>query len=169
MDDPSIFGSIPRKMAEHGNFPSVMEESEEVPSSAFIHDDGDEEVEHGYVCTYISPTPTYDEMPQFACEERHYHMSDMSDSTICDFECISYERMNVTTTSPIYDELPQFPWEESQNPHHLSEMRDSTICEYECNYLEGVSEPPPHRASEVVDRACEAISISNNLTSTCLT
>ena len=29
-----------------------------------------------------------------------------------------------------------------------------------------MSEPPPHRESEVVDRACEAIMISNDLTST---
>ena len=36
----------------------------------------------------------------------------------------------------------------------------------ECTYIEGVSEPPPHRESEVVDRAWETISISNNLTST---
>ena len=32
--------------------------------------------------------------------------------------------------------------------------------------LEGVSEPPPHRESEEVDRAREAICIANNLTST---
>ena len=32
--------------------------------------------------------------------------------------------------------------------------------------IEGVSDPPPHRESEVVDRAHEANSISNNLTST---
>ncbi len=38
-------------------------------------------VEFGDVCTYISPTPIYHEMPQFPCEERHHHMSDMSDST----------------------------------------------------------------------------------------
>ena len=29
-----------------------------------------------------------------------------------------------------------------------------------------MSEPPPHRESEVVDRACEATMISNDLTST---
>src|SRR3954466_4484152 len=47
----------------------------------------------------------------------------------------------------------------THNSHHLSETSDSTICDIECTYLEGVSEPPPHRESEV-------ISISNNLTST---
>ena len=62
--------------------------------------------------------------------------------------------------------LPQFPCEESHNPHHLSEMSDSTICDIACTYLEGVSEPPPHRESEEVDRACEATMISNDLTST---
>ena len=59
----------------------------------------------------------------------------------------------------------QFPCEESHNPHHLSETSDSTICAFECTYFKGVSEPP-HRESEIVDRSCEAISISNNLTST---
>lgn len=43
-------------------------------------------------------------------------------------------------------------------------MSDSTIRDIECTYLEGVSEPP-HRESVIVDRACEAICISNNLTS----
>ena len=31
-----------------------------------------------------------------------------------------------------------------------------------------MNEPPPHRESELVNRACEAISISNNLTSTAI-
>ena len=35
------------EMIEHGIFPSVMEESDNVPSTAFIHDDDDEMVEHG--------------------------------------------------------------------------------------------------------------------------
>ena len=47
----------------------------------------------------------------------------------------------------------------------MSEMSDSTICDFECTYFEGVSEPP-HRESELVDRTCEATSISNDLTST---
>ena len=49
--------------------------------------------------------------------------------------------------------------------HHLSDLSDSTICDIECTYLEGVSEPQ-HLVSEVVDTACEATMISNNLTST---
>ena len=44
-------------------------------------------------------------------------------------------------------------------------MSDSTICDFECTYFEGVSEPP-HRESVIVDWACEATMISNNLTST---
>ena len=104
-------------MAEHGNFPSVMETSYEVPHHMGLpHQDGDRTVEqgpspsttatsanlfnnmkmvpildsssesryataHGDICTNISPTPTYVEMPQVACEESHYPMSDMSDST----------------------------------------------------------------------------------------
>ena len=129
-------------MTEHGIFPSVMEASDDVPSSAFIHGDGDEMVEHGI---FPSTTATYDD-----------ELSDI---------CHHMESEREFTTSPIYDEMPQFPCEESHNPHHLSEMSDSTICEFECTYFEGVSEPP-HRESEVVERACEAISISNNLTST---
>ena len=95
--------------AEHGTFPSVSEESDDSPHpTAFIFGGvKDDEVEHGTipstkaakgveygdVCTYIPPTPTYDEMPQFPCEESHHHMSEMSDSTTYDIECISYERM----------------------------------------------------------------------------
>ena len=63
-------------------------------------------------------------------------MSDMSDSTICDTESISYERMSVTTTSPTHESI-----------------------------FEGVSEPQ-HLESEVVDTACESTMISINLTST---
>ncbi|KAE8766799.1 Tyrosyl-tRNA synthetase [Hordeum vulgare] len=118
-------------------------ESDNVSSSAFINSDGDDMVDHG-----IFPSTTVafgDELRDFC-----HHIKSESDFT----------------TSPIYDELPHFPCDESHKPHHLSEMSDSTICENECNYLEGVSEPPPHRESEVVDTACEAILISNNLTST---
>ena len=63
-------------------------------------------IEHGDICTNISPTPTYEEMPQLPCEESHHHVSAMSDSTICDIECISYERMSVTTTSPTHESMP---------------------------------------------------------------
>ena len=63
-------------------------------------------------------------------------MSDMSDSTIFNIECISYESMSVTTTSPTLESIQ-----------------------------EGVNEPP-HLVSQVVDTACEATMISNNLTST---
>ncbi|XP_073359378.1 uncharacterized protein [Aegilops tauschii subsp. strangulata] len=121
----------------------IHDESDYVPSSAFIHDDDYEMVEHGI---FPSTTATYDNLSDFC-----HHIESESDFT----------------TSPIYDELPQFPFEESHHHHHhLSDLSDSIICDIECTYLEGVSEPPPHRESEVVDRACEAISISNNLTST---
>ncbi|KAE8817733.1 gag-pol polyprotein [Hordeum vulgare] len=45
-DVGSIFGGE-SEMIKHGIFPSVREESDDVPSSAFIHDDGDDMVEHG--------------------------------------------------------------------------------------------------------------------------
>ena len=87
-------------------------------------------------------------------------MSDMSDSTIRDIECISYERMSVTTTSPTHESMPHIICEVelhlSDSTNHMSE-----------SILEGVSEPQ-HLVSEVVDTACEAISLSNNLTSTSL-
>ena len=113
---------------------------------------------HGDICTYISPTPTYVEMPQVPCEESHHPMSDMSDSTIRDIESISYERMSVTTTSPTHESMPHILCEVER---HLS---DSTNNMSEC-ILKGVSEPQ-HLESEVVDTTCEAIMISNDLTST---
>ena len=94
------------EMIEHGIFPSIMEESNDVPSSAFNHGYDYDMIDHGDVCTYTSPTPTYDEMSQLPCEESHHHMSDMSDSSTRDIESISYERMSVTTTSPILESMP---------------------------------------------------------------
>jgi hypothetical protein len=96
------------EMIEHGIFPLVMEESDDVPSSSFIHGDGDEMVEHG-----IFPSTT----AAFGDE-----MSDLCHHIECESDF---------TTSPIYDEMPQIPCDESHNPHHLSEMSDSTICEFE--------------------------------------
>ena len=92
-------------MAEHGKFPSVMETSYDVPHHMGLQQQyGDKiqhgtipstkaaiGVEHGDICTNISPTPTYEEMPQLPCEESHQPMSEMSDSTIRDIESISYE------------------------------------------------------------------------------
>ena len=113
-------------------------------------------VEHGDICTNISPTPTYHEMTQLPCEESHPTMSHMSDSTICDIESISSERMSVTTTSPTHESMPHILCEVER---HLSDstnqMSEST--------LEGVSEPQD-LVSEVVDTACEATMISNDLT-----
>ena len=159
-------------MAEHGKFPSVMETSYEVPHHMGLRQqDGDKKVEHGPsssttaigvehgdICTYISPTPTYVEMPQVSCEESHHHMSDMSDSTIHDIESISYERMSVTTTSPTLESMPHILCEvESHLSDSTNNMSESII--------HGVSEPQ-HLVSEVVDTAREATMISNDLTST---
>ena len=142
----------------HETLSLVLEESDDVPSSAFIHGYDHDMIEHGDICTYISPTPTYVEMPHLSCEESHHPMSDMSDSTIRDIECISYERMSVTTTSPTHESMPHILCEVER---HLSDstnhMSDSI--------LEGVSEAQ-HLVSEVVDTACEATMISYDLTST---
>ena len=52
-------------------------------------------------------------------------MSEMSDSTICDIECISYERMSVTTTSPTLESMPHILCEVeshlSDSTNHMSE------------------------------------------------
>ena len=53
-----IFGGVMDEEAEHGTIPSTK---------AVIG------VEHGDICTYISPTPTYDEMPRWPCEEPPPH------------------------------------------------------------------------------------------------
>ena len=82
----------------------------------------------------------------------------MSDSTIRDIECISYERMSVTTTSPTLESMPHILCEVES---HLS---DSTNRMSE-SILSGVSEPQ-HLVSEVVDTAREATMIPNDLTST---
>ena len=106
-------------------------------------------VEHGDICTNISLTMTFDEMPQLPCEESHHHISDMSDSTTRDIESIYYERMSVTTTSPIHESMPHILCEvESHLSDSTNHMSESIIL--------GVSEPP-HRESEIVDRSCEAI------------
>ena len=131
-DDASIFGGK-SEMTEHGIFPSVMEASGDVPSSAFIYGDDDEMVEHGI---FPSTTAAYGD-----------ELRDL---------CTHIESESKFTTNPIYDEMPQFPCEESHPHHDMSVMSDSTICEFECIHLEGVSEPP-HRESELVDRSCEAI------------
>jgi hypothetical protein len=141
-----IFGGVMDEEVEHGTIPSTT---------------AAQGVEHGDVCTYISPTPTYDEMTQLPCEESHHHMSEMSDSTIYNFECISYERMRVTTTSPTHEYMPHILCEVESHHQPLS---DSTNHMSE-SIIAGVSEPQ-HLVSEVVERASEAISISNNLIST---
>lgn len=147
----------------HETFSLVSEESDDLPNpTAFIFGGVmDEEVEYGDVSTYIPPAPIYDEMTQLPCEESHHHMSEMSDSTICDIECISYERLRVSTTSPTHEYMPHILCEVESHHHPLS---DSTNHMSE-SIIAGVSEAQ-HLVSEVVDRACEATMISNDLTST---
>ena len=88
---------------------------------------------HGDICTNISPTPTYEEMPQVPCEESHHHMSDMSDSTIHDIESISYEKMSVTTTSPTHESMPHILCEVeshlSDSTNHMSERIQEGVSE----------------------------------------
>nr|XP_045087895.1 uncharacterized protein LOC123495142 [Aegilops tauschii subsp. strangulata] len=134
----------------HETLSLVSEEHDDLPlSAAFIFGD---------ICTYISPKPTYDEMPQLPCEESHPTMSDMSDSTIYDIESISYETMSVTTTSPTHEFMPHILCKVeshlSDSTNHMSE-----------SILPGVSEPQ-QVVSEVVETAREATMISNDLTST---
>ena len=76
------------KTVEQGPYPSTMATSANLfynMKTAPILDSYSESsyaTAHGDICTYISPTPTYVDMPQVPCEESHHHMSDMSDSTI---------------------------------------------------------------------------------------
>ncbi|KAE8780568.1 gag-pol polyprotein [Hordeum vulgare] len=162
---------------ELGIFPSVLEESDDFPhTTTFIFrgviveeaENGTvpstevmEGLEHREVCTYISPTPTYDKMPQFPFEESHYHMSHLSTSAICDIEYISYERMSVNTTIPVHENMQNFLYE-VESHHHLLSNSTNHMSE---SILEGVGEPQ-HLVSEVVDGEHEATMISNNLTST---
>ena len=67
----------------HETLSLALGESDDVPSSAFIHGYDHDMIEHGDICTYISPT------------------------TIYDIECISYERMSVTTTSPTLESIQE--------------------------------------------------------------
>src|ERR1041385_572941 len=160
-------------MTDHGMFPSVVEASEDVFYDALT------EVEHGIfpstkamigvefgdACTYVPPTPIYEDIHHIPCESETHpphlneseNMSELCATTTNESECISFERMIVTTTSPIYDEMPQLPCEESHH-HHLS---DPTKCDFECTHLEGVSEPPQMMSEEVV-RSCEANLFSND-------
>ena len=137
-------------MVEHGIF----------PSTTAMYDDLSDLCHHIESESDFTTSPIYDVFPQFPCEESHnpHHLSEMSDSTIYDIECISYERMSVTTTSPTHESMPHILCEVeshlSDSTNHMSE-----------SILEGVSEPQ-HLVSEVVDTACEATMISNDLTST---
>jgi hypothetical protein len=103
-----IFGGVMDEEVEHGTIPSTKEAIG---------------VEHGDIYTYISLTPTYDEMPHLPCEESHHPMSEMSDSTICDIERIFYERMSVTTTSPTHESMPHILCEVES---HLSDSTNHT-------------------------------------------
>ena len=79
------------------------------------------------------------------------------------------EAYGVEETEPIpmslsYEMVP-IPCEHESHLAHLSESESelsaSTICEFECFHFEGMSDTPLE-LREVVDRSCEAISISNN-------
>jgi hypothetical protein len=145
----------------HGTSHSVSEESDDLPRPTKFIFGGvmDEEVENGTtpttkaekgvgygdVCAYISPTPTYDEMPQLPHEESHHHMSEMSDPTTCDIERISHERMSVTTTSPTNVNMPNILCEVDSHHHPFS---DSTNHMSE-SILVGVS-APQHLVSESI-------------------
>ena len=83
------------------------------------------------------------------------------------------EAHGVEETEPIpiclSDDMVPIPCEHESHLAHLSESKselsDSTICEFECFLFEGMSDTPSEMRV-VVDRSCEAISISNNLPST---
>ncbi|KAE8783938.1 Tyrosyl-tRNA synthetase [Hordeum vulgare] len=102
-DDASIFGGK-SDMVYHVIFPSIMHASDDVPSSNFIDDQGDEMIEHGI--SHLTMMAFVDSLGELC----HHIVS-----------------KSVFTRSPIYNVLPLFPCEESQNPDNLTEMSDSTI------------------------------------------
>ena len=83
-------------------------------------------------------------------------------------EAFGVENIEPTLMCLTYEMVP-IPCENESHLAHLSESESelsaSTICEFECFHFEGMSDTPLE-LREVVDRSCEAISISNNLTST---
>ena len=81
--DTSIFGSPSRDMVEHGIF----------PSTTATYDDLSDLCHHIESESDFTTSPIYDELPQLPCEESHnpHHLSEMSDSTICEFECTYLE------------------------------------------------------------------------------
>ncbi|KAE8778111.1 Tyrosyl-tRNA synthetase [Hordeum vulgare] len=86
-DDASIFGG----------------ESDDVPSSDFIHGEGDDMVDHG---SFPSTMGAFRDESSYFC----HHIESASEFT----------------TSPTYDELPQFPCEETHNPHHSTRAEAAT-------------------------------------------
>lgn len=75
------------------------------------------------------------------------------------------EEYTKITSSPKFDEMPKIQCEVESHLHPLSEKSDSTQHEIERIYFETERETPQN-LSEVVDRASEDASRSNNLTST---
>ena len=123
--------------AEQGIFPSAMEASDDAYLRAHTFG-GDmvDKVEHG----------------NFPSTKDAHGVEDIEPIPMC-----------------LSDELVPIPCEYESHLTHMSEsvceMSDSTICEIECFHFEGMSDTP-HELREVVDRSCEAILNSNNLTST---
>lgn len=141
-DDDAEHGMFPSTMessdeAEHGIFPSAKESSDDAYSMALTFGgDKVEKVEHG---SFPSTLEAYGD-----------------------------EETEPIPRSLSYEMVP-IPCENESHLAHLSESESelsaSTICEFECFHFEGMSDTPLE-LREVVDRSCEAISISNNLTST---
>ncbi|KAE8797260.1 Tyrosyl-tRNA synthetase [Hordeum vulgare] len=134
--DASIFGGD-SEMTEHGIFPLVMQASDDVSCLVFIPGEGDEMVEHEIflstivafrdelrdLCHHIERESAFitsrihDDFPEFPYEESHnsHHLSQMSDSTICDVECTYFEGVSkpprreievVDRACAIYDDTP---------------------------------------------------------------
>ena len=70
-------------MVEHGIFPSTTAK----------YDDLSDLCHHIESESDFTTSPIYDELPQLPCEESHnsHHLSETSDSTICDIECTYLE------------------------------------------------------------------------------
>jgi hypothetical protein len=125
------------RVVEHGIFPSTTEAtmSNAITMACTFGGDEDEKVEHGSFPSTLEACGVEETEPTLMC---------------------------------LSDEKVPIPCEFESHLAHLSEseseLSDSTICEFECFHFEGLSDTPLER--EVVDRSCEAILLSNNLTST---
>ena len=152
------------KMVEHGIFPSTKEASVD-DAITFDHESSDE-AKHGI---FPSAKESSDDAPTMALTFGGEVVEEVEHGSFpSTLEAFGVENIEPTLMCLTYEMVPISCENESHLAHlseSESELSASTICEFECFHFEGMSDTPLE-LREVVDRSCEAISISNNLTST---